>query len=94
MAKKKKQPVFIHIGQQLTIEYIDAIYNELTEAFQKKVGIKMETLIEEIDLTGIQLLLFTRKKAEQENIDLDLKIKYSDNVRNLLSSTGFAELLP
>jgi len=74
----------IKITDSLTYDTVKPIVNELASKFNEINYIKCEG-IKEIDITGIQFLLSVRKYSKKIEIITD----FSDEIRELVSKTGF-----
>ncbi len=94
MTAKKKKTIVVDPGPQITIDNILQIKNVFLEATKKNNDISIKTKsLENIDLAGIQFIIFAKKYAQKSNISLTIDLKISDTVEELLNSCGFNNLL-
>jgi hypothetical protein len=97
MATKKKknlEPGKIDLGNQLVISSIKKIHKMLIESFEKGEDVSLySSQIESIDLTGMQLLLWTQKHCEKTKTKLTMDIHYSKAVKEIIEKTGFSALI-
>jgi hypothetical protein len=92
--KKKSDGDVIHAGTSLTIETISELRNKFLDAFHTKDEISVESgIIEDIDLNGIQFLVYLKRWDDSKKIRLNLDISFSDNSIQLLNRTGFGFLI-
>lgn len=76
----------LQLGTKLTIQEIEAVKSEIDNAMQGESTLEVITAkpIEEIDLTGVQLLL-----ALSQNKKIELKISVEENQLQDLKNMGF-----
>jgi hypothetical protein len=92
--KKKSDGDGIHVGTTLTIDTISELRNKFLDAFHTKDEISVESgIIEDIDLNGIQFLVYLKKWEESKKIKLNVDMSFSDNTIQLLNRTGFGYLV-
>ena len=93
-AKKKEKAVIITIDKDLTIENISEKYQDFLNALSKKeeVSIVAEN-IENIDLTGLQFLIYAKQIEKLKKAKLTMALKFSETVTQLMRKTGFEYVL-
>jgi anti-anti-sigma regulatory factor len=94
MARKTKHSVMeeqiIKIENEFSIKNV----GEITKRLKKNIGnaraalIKLEK-IEQIDLSAIQVVHALQKYAEKKKLELKVETQLSEDVKLLLSHTGF-----
>jgi len=92
--KKKDKSTSVKTGNSLSIENISEIYQHFLNSISKNeiVNIESET-IENIDLTGVQFLLYAKKIESITKTKVNFNLKFSENVSQFLAKTGFSNIL-
>lgn len=94
MAKKKNQTKIIDTGPQLIVDNISGIYNGYLKISSETDSIEIKAkLIENIDLSGIQFLLFVQNHSKQNNKTLKINLSYSEIAKELITKSGFTKFL-
>lgn len=90
---KKKNSTILKIGSNFTIDNSNLILSQYKEALDKGRSVKLKSdIIENIDLTGIQLLFSILKdnKSEQKP---EFELSFSESSTELIKKCGFSQLL-
>ncbi len=86
------ESVVLNLGSTLTIDDIADKNKQYQEAVKADTPVKLEAdTIENIDLSGIQFLLYLNKSIS--NQDFLSHIKFADSVIELINKSGFANFL-
>ena len=95
MAKKKNLTKVIDIGPQLIVDNIKGIYKHYLKTFSETTdSIEIKTkVLENIDLSGIQFLLFAQEHSKKNNKTLKINLTYSEVAKELITKSGFTNFL-
>ncbi len=92
--KKSSSGTTIVVNQNLMIDNIKEMYEQLQSALDKEQEIVIKSeMVENIDLAGIQLLLYGKQMAKKGNVNLNLDITYADSAKELIVKSGFSSLI-
>jgi hypothetical protein len=92
--KKTPKSAIFKLRQNLTIDTISQLYKEFLDCLEKNESIVIQSdSIENIDLTGIQFLMYSKNLAATASQNVQFDINFSDSTRLLISKTGFGRLL-
>ncbi len=92
--KKKSANNVLDLGATLTIDTTLGLLKQFRNQIKDNIEIRVKSsMIESIDLSGIQFLFHLKKVAQQGNIKLYFDFKLSEPVLDLTNKTGFAEIL-
>ncbi|MFW6248193.1 MAG: STAS domain-containing protein [Bacteroidota bacterium] len=92
--KGKHKKLSVEISQYLTIEDVSELKNSILERINScnSVAVNMKKM-ENIDVSGLQLLFATERKAHELGIEYSLTLEANDELKSLLSHSGFGKLL-
>ncbi|QQS51743.1 MAG: hypothetical protein IPM71_03180 [Bacteroidota bacterium] len=89
---KKKKAFEFMLGNSLTISNVNSVYAEIMEKYDEHGHLKIRSeTIEQIDLTGIQLIAHLQQLGE--NFNAEFHLKFHENTRDLLSKCGFENVI-
>ena len=91
---KENNSVEIIYSGNLTLETVIELKEKIEPIYNKNSILKFEFIdVEEIDLSGIQMIYSLKKKnvTEQKNVQIHLEI--ANEMQNLLTRTGFTHLI-
>lgn len=87
MPNKKEK---LDIGSSLTIDTIKELLVKFASLAQSTTKISFHsTLLETIDQTGIQFLIYSQKVAKEKGFDITFDFNVSAPSKDLISKTGF-----
>lgn len=90
---KKKKSSLLKIGQSLTIDITPKIRSQFQKALEQNTSIKIKSeRIENIDLTGVQLL-YSMIQENTEECKIELELMFSDSTKDLIKKCGFTQLV-
>jgi hypothetical protein len=91
---KKEKITTIAINQNFTIDTIAQINRDFQNCINKNESVVIKSdVIENIDLTGIQFLMYSKKFASTTNCKVTFAINFSDTTQDLIRKTGFSSIL-
>jgi ABC-type transporter Mla MlaB component len=86
--------ITITLSKSILLKNIKEIHNKLKEAVHKSTHIKLILKdIEQIDLSGIQLLYSFHTMAEENKIKLEIQAMFSPEAIMLLNNCGYKYVL-
>jgi hypothetical protein len=89
---KKKRVTAIKIDSGLTIDITSEILNKFKKLVADKKPVKIQSeIIDNIDLSGIQLLFAMKKTGTSQ--ETKFQLSFSDNAKELITKSGFGELI-
>jgi len=80
--------------QTITIDNVVDLQKKFLKLLDKNTNISFNCKdIDNIDLNGIQFLVFAKKIAKEKGIELEYNVNYYDNALDLIKKTGFEDIL-
>jgi ABC-type transporter Mla MlaB component len=90
---KKSKNILLKLGPNLTIENTAEVHTQYIKALDQNKDVDLKvTQFENIDLTGIQLLLLLKSSAHITNLS-KIKFSFSETSADLIKKCGFSKLL-
>jgi len=92
--KSKAGSVLLEFEESITLSNVSELKIELLDVLEKYEHFELSSQpINQIDLSGIQLIIAFAKSVERQGKSLQLNLKWSAEMQELIKKTGFWEVL-
>lgn len=102
-AKKTRKPkaknsqqesLIIDLGNSLTIDKVENIKQKIVQALDQYKEIKLESkMVEDIDITFLQMFVSLEKTKETKKANIIYDIKIPVNIKDLIEKSGYSRAI-